>query len=155
MEFNTCQPLPFIDSHLGRPSFPGQASTTPSTSTPQTMWPQPDSSLLELTVSQMAMPEPKRQTRKIKHSSLKGHWDFPLPECLHTRGEVTVMTVSLKTELQKYLQLINPENPTEYYFSEIANCLPCEFCICQNVCKTVNGPGSTRHHFILMAGQTF
>lgn len=65
------------------------------------------------------------------------------------------MTVNLKTELQKYLQLTNPENPTEYYFSEIANCLPCEFYNYQNVCQTVNGPGNPRHHFILMAGQIF
>lgn len=51
---------------------------------------------------------------------------------------MTVVTVNTEAELQKCLQLFSLEDPIEYYFSEIANCLPCEPCLYQNVCKTLS-----------------
>lgn len=106
MGFNTSQPFPsFMDLHLGRPSFPRVGLRHPQAQQHLRQYgPGPsESSLLETTVAQMAMPQTKRQMRKIKRSSLAGHGDFPIPDCLHTRREVTVMTISFKTKLQKYL----------------------------------------------------
>lgn len=61
-------------------------------------------------------------------SNHTGHWDFPFPDHLHTRKEMTMMAVNLQAELQECLQLINAEDPIEYYFFKIARCWPCESC---------------------------
>lgn len=69
---------------------------------------------------------------------------------------MAVVTVSLKAKLQKYLQLINTEDPIDYYFFEIDNCLPHKPCLYQNLCKTVSKSpaGNTRSHLSLIESQT-
>lgn len=118
----------WISTWQGDPSL-SWPSPIPSTPTPQTTWPQSKSSRLEMTASQTVTSQPKRKSRKATSSNPTGHWDFPLPHHLHTRREITMVTVNFQAELQKCFQLINPEDPIEYDFSEIANCWPHEPCV--------------------------
>lgn len=144
----------WISTWQGDPSL-SWPSPIPSTPTPQTTWPQSKSSPLEMTASQTVTSQPKRKSRMAMYSNPAGHWDFPLPDHLHTRREITMVTVNFQAELQKCFQLIDPQDPIEYYFSEIANGWPREPCVSVSEClQDCKSPGSARHHFTFVVSQT-
>lgn len=89
--------LPFTGIQMGRP--PGLASTILKHTSASKISPA-QSSLLEVPEIQTVTPQLKRTTKKTMSPNLSGHWDPPTSDHLHTRREMTVVTVSLKVELQ-------------------------------------------------------
>lgn len=89
--------LPFTGIQMGRP--PGLASTIPKHTSASNTSPA-QSALLEVTEIQTVTPQPKRTTKKTMSPSRSGHWDPLTSDLLLTRREMTMVTVSLKVELQ-------------------------------------------------------
>lgn len=89
--------LPFTCIQMGRP--PGLASTIPKHTSASNITPA-QSSLLEMPESQTVTPQPKKTTKKTMSPNVPEHWDPPSSDHIHTRREMTVVTVSLKVELQ-------------------------------------------------------
>lgn len=80
---------------------------------------------MEMILALTVTPQPKRTIRKTMCPNFVGHWDFFLivSDCLHTRREMTILTVNLEAGLPTCLSVIDTEDPIRALLLLVFLCL--------------------------------